>query len=228
MTGRYRARFVGRPEPSRPLATGRRDCFTGEFPSGKPAMGLRMVAYEGILVREFMALLEDDSNVVSYREAPPPFAWDDGNEGGECRCHVAVTLAEGRRIAVLVHHAKYVRKANLPAIVPYLTDGAIAAGYDGFELWTEREIHAGNGLANALLVASERGTFVVDETVLHTMRNAVDRLGGHATVRELRIESNLGAAAFRAVVKLIAAGELVQVDRRAILDDHALVEIPRR
>jgi len=227
MSARYRARFVGRPEPSRRLVTGRSDCFTGEFPSGKPAMGFRMVAYEGILVREFMALLEDDANVVSYREAPPPFAWDDGDEGGECRCHVAVTLADGGRIAVLVHHARHVRKADLAAIVPYLTDGAIAAGYDGFELWTEHEIHAGHGLANALLIASER-TFVVDETALHTMRNAVDRLGGHATVRELRIESSLGAAAFRAVVKLIAMGELVQVDRRAILDDHALVEIPRR
>jgi hypothetical protein len=227
MTGRYRARFVGRPEPSRPLVTGHSDRFTGEFPSGKPAMGFRMVAYEGILVREFMALLEDDGNVVSYREAPPPFAWDDGDEGGECRCHVAVTLADGRRIAVLVHHAKYVRKADLAAIVPYLTDGAIAAGYHGFELWTDREIHAGNGLANALLIASER-TFVVDAEALHTMRAAADRLGGHADVRALRIASNLGAAAFRAVVKLIAMGELVQVDRRAILDDHALVEIPRR
>jgi hypothetical protein len=227
MTGRYRARFVGRPEPSRRLVTGHSDAFTGEFPSGKSAMGFRMVAYEGILVREFMALLEDDGNVVSYREAPPPFAWDDGGEGGECRCDVAVTLADGRRIAVLVHHARYVRKANLKAIVPHLRDGAMAAGYDGFELWTEREIHAGHGLANALLIASER-TFVDDEAALHTMLNAVDRLGGRATVRELRIESNLGAAAFRAIVKLIATGALVQVDRRAILDDHALVEIPRR
>lgn len=227
MTGNHRPRHVGRPEPSRPLATGRRDCFTGEFPSGKPAMDYRMVAYEGLLVREFMALLEADGNVPSYREAPEEFRWFDGLRRRGCRCHVAVSLADGRAVAVLVHHADYVDKKGLRSLLPFIADGAAEAGYDDLELWTECEIHAGNALANAFLVASEN-SFVVDEEPLHMMRATVDRLGGRARVRDLRLSSGLGERAFRAVVKLVALGDLVPVDPAAILDDFAFVKVPRR
>ena len=78
MPATLRSRHVGKPSPSRPIVTGRRDCITGEVPSGKAGMGYRMVAYEGLLARDFILILEQDDAVLRYQEEPAPFRWHDG------------------------------------------------------------------------------------------------------------------------------------------------------
>ncbi len=85
MSRTLRSRHVGKPNPSRRIVTGRRDCITGEIPSGKPGMGHRMVAYEGLLARDFILLLEQDDAVLRYQEEPVPFRWHDGVRGTPTR-----------------------------------------------------------------------------------------------------------------------------------------------
>jgi len=219
-----RSRHVGKPTPSRPIVTGRRDCITGEVPSGKAAMGYRMVAYEGLLARDFILLLEQDDAVLRYQEEPKPFRWHDGVRWRGYTPDFGVETDDGRRICVEVKPLKRVVKRGWDEIRPRVEAGARAAGYDTFELWTETEIDALR-VANATLVASER-SFVVDEAEQHTMRVVLDRCGGQGRVRELRAASGLQARAFRAVVALVARGEAELADPRRPFDDHAVIRRP--
>jgi len=72
-----RSRHVGKPTPSRRIVTGRRDCITGEVPSGKAGMGYRMVAYEGLLARDFILILEQDDAVLRHQKQHAPLRWHD-------------------------------------------------------------------------------------------------------------------------------------------------------
>jgi len=221
MSRTLRSRHVGKPNPSRRIVTGRRYCITGEIPSGKPGMGHRMVAYEGLLARDFILLLEQDDAVLRYQEEPVPFRWHDGVRWHTYTPDFAVEIDDGRRLCVEVKPLKRVIRLGWDEIRPRLAAGAIAAGYHGFELWTEVEIDALR-VANAALVASER-SFVVDEAEQHTIRVVLDRFGGEARVRELRAASGLGTRAFRAVVALVARGEAELTEPGRPFDDHALV-----
>lgn len=221
MAPRVHSRHVGKPDPSRKLVTGRRDVITGEVPSGKAAMAYRMVAYEGLLSRDFILLLEGDEAVVRYQEEPPWFRWHDGIRWRRYTADFATEMDDGRKIAVEVKPIKRVIARGWDAIRPRVEAGARAAGYDGLELWTEREIDALR-VANAGLIASER-SFVVDEAEQHAMRVTLDRLGGQAQVRDLRATSGLGGRAFRAVVGLVARGEAALADPGRPFDDHAVI-----
>lgn len=222
--GDVRSRHVGKPTGTRKVVTGRRDIITGEYPSGKPAMGYRMVAYEGMLSRDFIVLIENDPRVVSYQEEPEPFPWFDGLKWHSYTPDFSVLLDDGRRICVEIKPYRRLRK--LPAgFRDGATAGALDNGYDAFEIWTDREI-GGLAVANASLIASER-TFIVDDHELHAMRVAVDSLGGKATIRDLRIRSDLGQRAFRAAIALVARRELVAEDEARPLDDNAVLRRAR-
>jgi hypothetical protein len=189
-------------------------------------MGYRMVAYEGLLARDFIVLLEQDDTVLRYQEEPPAFRWQDGIWRRSYTPDFAVELDDGRRICVEVKPLKKVAKLGWDEIRPLVEDGARAAGFDSLELWTEIEIGALE-VANAALIASER-SFVVDETERHTMLVVLDRFGGQGRVRELRAASGLGARAYRAVVAIVARGEAELADPRKPFDDHALVRRPTK
>ncbi len=224
MPATLRSRHVGKPSPSRPVVTGRRDCITGEVPSGKAGMGYRMVAYEGLLARDFILILEQDDAVLRYQEEPAPFRWHDGVRWRSYTADFAVEIDDGRRVAVEVKPRTRVIRLGWDGIRHRIEAGARAAGYDGFELWTEVEIDALR-VANAALVASER-TFVADEAEQHTMRVVLDRFGGQGLVRDLRAASGLQARAFRAVVALVARGEAELADPGRPFDDHAMIRRP--
>ncbi|WP_292495333.1 hypothetical protein [Methylobacterium sp.] len=180
-----------------------------------------MVAYEGLLARDFIILLEQDDSVLRYQEEPTAFWWHDGFRRRSYTPDFAVDLDDGRSICVEVKPLKKVVKLGWDEFRPLIEVGARAAGYDSFELWTEIEIDA-LGVANAALIASER-SFVVDETEQHTMRMVLDRFGGLGRVRELRAASSLGARAFRAIVSLVARGEAELADLGRPFDDYALI-----
>lgn len=226
MTSSYYAQHVGHPSPHRRIITGKRDCFTGIFPSSKPAMGYRMVAYEGLLARHFMAICDADPDVVSYQEEPPPFEWTDGWRSRRYFPDVAVTLADGRVICVEVKPSVIIEKAEPRERYLHIAAAAEANGYSQFEVWTEEDIYAGVDLHNALLLASEI-TFVADEAALHQVKSAIDALGGSATIRALRQAANLGSQAFRTIVRLIAQGVLAAADPTQLIDDRMIVQIPQ-
>jgi hypothetical protein len=200
------------------------DWIAGEFPSAKAAMDFRMVRYDGMLARSFVVTMENDPAVVAYWEKPAPFRWTDGLRWRSYTPDYAVELADGRTIAVEVMPLAKVAKTQFMGRAPNIRCAAVGAGYSDFELWTEAEIESQPRLANAGLLASER-SFVDDDEQLHRVRVAVRELGGRARVGELRRASRLAECSFRAVVRLVALGELRMTDDAIPLDDNAAVEV---
>lgn len=214
------SRHVGKPSPSRKIITGRRDCITGVFPSSKPKMGHRMVAYEGMLARDFIALIDCDPFVESYQEEPASFPWTDGIDWRTYTPDFSVTLIDGRKICVEVKPHRRVLKFP-PSFFMGISEASLGAGYSAFEVWTDRMMGA-VAVANAGLLASER-TFITNDSELFTIRRATDRVDSLVTIRELRRISGLGRRAYRAVIGLIARGELLPVHPHVPLDDQALL-----
>ncbi|WP_188577940.1 hypothetical protein [Azorhizobium oxalatiphilum] len=173
-----------------------------------------------------MALLEEDDNVVAYQEAPASFRWSDGRKIRTCYPTAAARLTDGRLICLLLNRSQRSFPECDPAYAHSVRQAAAKAGYDAVEIWTETEIKAGNRLANALLVGHAR-CVDADQMHLHAVRTAIDRLGGKASIRDLRISCGLGNQAFRAIIKLIAMRELKPINANDILDDFAVVQIPR-
>ncbi|BBU63062.1 hypothetical protein MSC49_29970 [Methylosinus sp. C49] len=224
----YTPRFVDSPLHRRDAVHRAVDWISEEFPSAKPAMNYRMVRCDGTLSSDFVVLMENDPNVQEYWEKPASFRWkDDKGKRRNYTPDFAVVLADGRWIAVEVMPMTLVGRTRFLSKAPFIRTAALDAGYDGFELWTDREISVQPRLANASLLAGAR-TFVADEAALHSMRVVVRELGGRACVRDLRRLSGLGDRAFRAVARLVAFGELRMVHDDVLLDDHAFVEIPPR
>jgi hypothetical protein len=187
-------------------------------------MGYRMVAYEGLLARDFIVLLENDDQIISYREEPPSFTFFDGIDYHSYTPDFDVSSLDGRRLCVEVKPLHVLTELRLYDVYAHIKVAALESGYDAFELWTDREMGAIR-VANASLLASER-SFITDEDALHSMRVTIDRLGGRARIQDLRLSSNLGAYAFRAIVALIARRELSPLCPNRLLDDNAIVVIP--
>ncbi len=227
MTKTYDPRFVGGPTHTRTAVNRAVDWISGEYPSGKPAMDFRMVRWDGTPSRAFIVVLEGDKAVISYREKPAPFRWTDGLRWRTYTPDFAVDLADGRKIGVEVMPMRRVVKTGFLRRLPHIRRAALGNGYSDFELWTENEIEQQPRLANEALIASER-TFVSDEGEEHRMRLAIRELGGRASVSQLRRASGLESRSFRAVVRLVALGELRATRPDLPLDDYAVVEIPNR
>jgi hypothetical protein len=220
------ARVVGRPNPSRKIVTGRRDCFTGEFTSSKEAMGCRRVAYEGILAGDVMMIFDRDPNVVSYREEAPPFRWSDGDNYHLYWPDVEVNLVDGRKICVEAKPKRKIQKYNLDQIFPMIEVGALEAGYDAFEIWSEDKVYRGARLANARLVASEAINPVESFEAQHEVLSTLLRLGGRARIGNLRRSTTLGVQGYRTIIKLIAKGQLRWAQTHKEIDDLTEVYIP--
>jgi len=225
MTTNYTPRFVDRPLHTRTVVNRAVDWIAGEFPSAKAAMDYRMVRYDGLLSRDFILNLEDDPSVVSYWEKPNAFRWSNGVRWRKYTPDYAVDLDDGRTICVEVMPLSRVAKSRFLDRLPFNRRFAIRTGYADFELWTEQEVTIQPKLANAELVGSER-SFVTDEAQTHRMRVLVRERDGRASIRDLRRESGLGRQSFRAIIRLIANGELRAVNPNVPLDDNAVVEIP--
>ncbi len=224
MNTSYSARHVARPQPTRRIITGRKDCITGHFPSRKAAMGYRMVAYEGLLARDFMALIEMDDTVVSYQEEPPPFKWTDGWKIYRYHPDVALTMLDRRMICVEVKPLSKLLKHRIYAHRSAVEEAAFEAGYDEFQIWTEREIRTGCRLANAYLVTSGQSFSPASEDAL-AIRQALFDLGGSARIADVRRHANLDDQAYRAIIGLICAGQIRPKSMDVPIDDHCLIEL---
>jgi hypothetical protein len=224
----YDAKYVANRLHKRRVQNRAVDWVSGYFPSGKPAMDFRMVRYDGMPSRECILTFESDPKVIAYWEKPGGFRWTDGYCWRDYDPDYAVDLADGRRIAVEVRPSYRVAKTRFLEKLPHIRRHAISeAGYDDLELWTEVEIQVQPRLANAALIASER-TFVFSEEEEHRMRLAARRIGGRATVRQLRAAFGFGERSFRAVIRLVALGELVVERPDLPLDDNAIVAAANR
>jgi hypothetical protein len=222
MTVVNRARHMGRSVATRKVVTYRSGHFTGYVPSTKNG---RMIQYESILERDFIQLIEADRDVVSYSEQPTPLEWSDGYEFFKTTFDFCVERSDGRRYLVEVKPLSKVIKYRLDLLYGFARAAAKEAGYDEFELWTDRELKAMPRLLNAELQVASATTFE-DESCLLTMLSTASELrrrSDRTTVREMRAASNLGHAAYWAVIRMVARGQLVPLDPTAPLDDSAVL-----
>lgn len=190
MTAVNRARHMGRSVATRKVVTYRSGHFTGYVPSMKND---RMVQYESILERDFTQLLEADGEVAGYSEQPTPLEWTDGYEFFKTTFDFCVQRHDGRRYLVEVKPLSKVRKYRLDLLYGFARAAAKQAGYDEFELWTDRELKAMPRLLNAELQVAAATTFE-DQSVLLTMLSTASelrRVSDRTTVREMRAASNL-------------------------------------
>jgi hypothetical protein len=217
-----RAGRMGRSVSSRQVVNYRSGHFTGYVPSLK---NNRMIQYESILERDYIMLIEADLDVVAYSEQPEALKWSDGKAFYMTTFDFCVTTSVGKEYLVEIKPLAKVIKYQLDVLYGYARAAAKNQGYDDLELWTDRELKAAPRLLNAELVAAGATTFESAETeiALLTAISAIRRISDRATVRELRAASNLGAAAYWAVIRMVARGQLIPVDRTAALDDRAVL-----
>ena len=222
----YNPRFVAGPVHPRKSQDRGVDWISGYYPSGKAAMNFRLVRYDGMLSHDLILKLESDSAVISYWEKPATVRWSDGLRWKTYRPDYKVDLVDGRSICVEVMPLAKVAKTGFLHRLPHIRRYCLRAGYADFELWTEQELSIQPRLANDALLGSAR-TFVTDDAVTLRVRVLIRERGGRATIRDLRRESGLGRRSFRAVIRLVATGELCAVNPNQPLDDNATVEISK-
>ncbi|NYG44814.1 hypothetical protein GGD67_002262 [Bradyrhizobium sp. IAR9] len=222
MSVQTRAMHIGRSNASRKVVTYRSGHFTGYVPSVRNE---RMIQYESILERDYIMLLEADRDVASYTEQPAAIEWSDGVDFHTTTFDFCVTLSSGKRYLVEVKPLAKVVKYGLDELYGYARATAKDQGYDDLELWTDRELKAEPRLLNAVLVASATTPFESAEVqlALLTAIREIRRITSRVTVRELRAASKLGDAAYWAIVRMVARGQLIPAHRTAPLDDRAVL-----
>jgi hypothetical protein len=178
-------------------------------PSQKPSNDFRLVAYESLLERDFIQLIEDDDGVVSYREQPPPFIWRDGFDTHRHTPDFGLIMTSGRRVAVAVSTRTMIVRKGLEPLFPLIAAGAVASGrFDAFQVWTDAEIREPERLINATLRNAARGPHRDDGgdgAMLALMR----ALGGRSRVADLRIASPHPGKAVRTILRMMVRGDLV-------------------
>ena len=215
--------FVATPKQSRAVVTGRRDCFTGWVPSHKPGNDYRLIAFEGTIERDFIYLIEDDDEIVSYQEQPPQFRWHDGNQYRKYTPDFKLQLEGGRRIGIEIKPLAVVEKHDLIPVYGNIRQTAVESGeYDDFQLWTDRDIRESNDLENARIRYSERHQHQESmESVI--VRAAFDRLNGRARIEDLRRETGIGNRAYRAIVRMMAEGDACLENNDLFIEDNSFI-----
>jgi hypothetical protein len=222
MSVQNRAKKMGRSIATRKVVTYRSGHFTGYVHSVK---NNRMIQYESILERDFIQLAESDRGVAAYSEQPIPLEWTDGYETFRTTFDFRVERSDGRRYLVEIKPLSKVVKYRLDLLYGFARAAAKEAGYDDFELWTERELKAMPRLLNAELLVAGDTTFEDESFLLAALSAASDlrRSSDRTTVRAMRVASNLGEGAYWAVIRMVARGQLIPVDPAAPLDDNAVL-----
>lgn len=218
MEKKARIRNMGRRALTRDVAKGGAANFSGYFPSNKSD---KLIPYEGLLERDFIALLEDDPAVIGYDALPPPLAWRDEIDAHATAFNFQYWTSQGGTL-VAVKSAQTVKKFDLEPLYGFARAYALKEGYRAFELWTEVEIRAMPRLANAdmkIFQTAHDG----DEARFEAVCVALRAGGGRMSIGELRDKSRLNADAYRTIIKLVAKGKCVAEDPDQLLDDRAIL-----
>lgn len=218
------------PRLGRNVVSGRRNTFTGYVPSSKEGNDYRLIAYESILERDFIQLMEDDDDVISYRDRSEAVVWFD-TDGVERRYlpDFDVVKRAGIRVCVEVKPFARIERKNLLPLYEQVERYALESSrFDRFEIWTDREIRRPIDLYNAELRnvgRLNRSGLVSAISIMGALRS----VGGRCTVGDLRHLSNLEDKAFWAVIgSLVTHRITLENPRRPIDDDSVVLSEARR
>lgn len=169
---------------ARKVVTRRGRRFRGYFPSRKLH---RMVAWESLLERDAILLLEVSPGVVSFQEQPTVIQYFDGKDLCDYYPDFEVILADG---ALFHLEVKTTTKLKNPKVATKFA--AIAAHYQergcGFRIVTEQELQREPLLTNAQELAYLQGNTGRPLPSFHELRSDL----GADTIAFAKAESILG------------------------------------
>lgn len=164
----------------------------------------RRIYCEGGLEEKAAYVFTTHRDVADCREQPPAVKYTD--ESGKIRKHTfdfLLLLKDGRRIAVEIKPEKFAPKWR--PIIRRVGAQMSCEFADAAVLLTEKDLHP-DLVHNAMLVHAVRR----DPPGVHDdrMRDLVDDINGSVRIGDLVAHSGLEGKGFRAIVRLIADGEL--------------------
>lgn len=164
----------------------------------------RRIYCEGGLEEKAAYIFTTHRDVADVHEQPAPVRYTD--ENGKARQHTfdsLLMLKDGRKIAAQIKPAKY--EAKWRPIIWLIAQQMSRQFADAAVLLTEKDLHP-DLVHNAMLIHAVRR----DPPGVHDerMRDLVSKLKGSVRIGDLVEHSGLTGRGFRAIVRLIADGEL--------------------
>ncbi|WP_198135107.1 TnsA endonuclease N-terminal domain-containing protein [Rhodopseudomonas palustris] len=174
---------------------------------------------------EFQAMLAYSAHpdVVEVREQPPSIEYvDDDGEVHDHTFDLAVTCADGRRVAVFAKPAAKVARRDSDRQVELLAAQTPREFADEIKLLTENDLTDVDRFnAAAIRRARQRPDPADDEAI----QPIIDALRGPTTIGHLMQAAGIGSWSYDAIVRAVADRRLVLVEHTA-LDHDAVVERP--
>jgi hypothetical protein len=174
---------------------------------------------------EFQAMLAYSAHpdVVEVREQPPAVEYvDDDGEVHEHTFDLAVTCADGRRIAVFAKPAAKVARRGSERQVELLAAQTPRAFADEIKLLTEDDLTEVDRFNAAVIRRARQRPDPADDEVIQPI---IDALCDPITIGQLMQAVGIGSWSYDAIVRAVADRRLVLV-QHASLDHDAVVERP--
>lgn len=187
---------------------------------------MRQVDIESSIEKSVLLWLATLPEIVRIREQPPAVPYID-REGVQ-RLHTFDILAEfadGRRIFYDVKDERHARKHDVDGFLRHIAPQIPETIADGVTLYTERTLSPAM-ISNARLIHAVRRDLpnAADRAVL----DLLTEIKGTVVIKDLVAASMHGAAAFRAIVRLIAQRALLlTADERIDYPSHVTVVAER-
>jgi hypothetical protein len=181
----------------------------------------RRIYCEGGLEEKAVYFFLAHREVADVREQPPAVAYID--QFGAPRRHtfdLLVVLKNGRKIAYEVKPSKFAPKWR--PIIRLIASQMPRKFADAADVLTEKDLHP-DAVHNAMLIHTVRRDPAREHD--ERMRQVVADLNGSISIRDLVEHSGLEGRGFRAIVRLIADGEL-DISRGGRIDYATVVSRP--
>jgi hypothetical protein len=159
-------------KPARKIVNTRSKKNIGFFPSKKNE---RLVAFESLIERDFIYLLEYDRDVICYKEQPLEINYRDNNRLKKCYPDFEVLRKSRKQLIEVKPHAKLVKILQDETIINKFNAVALycdANGYSDFKIVTDKDIRTGNALKNIRLLFSY-SNIIVPEDIKNSILNVL-------------------------------------------------------
>lgn len=157
-------------KPARKIVNTRSRKNIGFFPSKKNE---RQVAYESLIERDYIYLLEYDRDVINYKEQPLEITYRNNNRLSRCYPDFEVQRKDRKQLVEVKPYAKYIKILHDETIINKFNAVALycdANGYSDFKIVTDKDIRTGNLLKNIRLLFSYSNT-IVPKDIKNTIIN---------------------------------------------------------
>lgn len=163
---------------------------------------IRQIDVESHIEKSVLLWLSTQPDIVHIQEQPPAIPYIDRHS--VLRQHtfdILVHFADGRRIFYAVKDERHARKHDVAGFLHHIAPQIPRTIADGVTLFTERTLSPAM-ISNARLIHTVRRDppHPADQTVLDLLAE----IRGTVLIADLVAASTHGAAAFRAIVRLIA------------------------